>query len=89
MILTEEEARTKWCPMVRASAVAYVDGGTDDFDNRGKTTLTPKSACCIASECMMWQWANDENDEPLYDKKSLGGGHFDNAPMGYCGLTSK
>ena len=94
MILTEEQARTKWCPAARFGEVFGPDQGTAAalaYNRSGvnKEMVIPRTCRCIASECMMWQWANDENGEPLYNKKSLGGGHFDNAPMGYCGLTSK
>jgi hypothetical protein len=47
--MTEEEARTKWCPMSRVSLtkgeVGYnrVDGG-----------IPSEYATCIGSDCMMW-----------------------------------
>jgi len=53
--MTEEEARTKWCPMVRfqigpvnSSAwqgVAYTNRGAE-FD--------PAACRCIASDCALW-----------------------------------
>lgn len=53
--MTEEEARTKWCPFVRIGN--YLSGGSlnraanGDIDNAMK---------CIASECMGWRWINAE-----------------------------
>lgn len=53
--MTEQEARTKWCPMSRVSLtkgeVGYnrVDGG-----------IPSEYATCIGSDCMMWEWAEEE-----------------------------
>jgi len=49
--MTEEEARTKWCPQIRWTS--HGEGYSDPFENRG-------SNCnCIASDCMMWRWNRD------------------------------
>jgi hypothetical protein len=55
--MTEEEAKTKWCPMVRFQI------GTNDatwqgnaYTNRGEVLSPPESVMCIASDCMMWRW---------------------------------
>jgi len=49
---SEEESRTKWCPMIRNSY-----GGNCQND-------TPKISygnyCCIASDCMMWKQYSSE-----------------------------
>lgn len=45
MLLTEEEAKEKWCPQVRL--------GNDIGCNKNPNH---KSGCsCVASECMMWR----------------------------------
>lgn len=48
MILTEEEARTKWCP--HRGVPPSTSGGyiTSNHDERVADTM------CIASNCMMW-----------------------------------
>ena len=46
MILTEKEAWTKWCPIVRTSFYAR-----DPMNHRG--------AHCIASNCMAWRWQSE------------------------------
>lgn len=81
--MTEDEAKTKWCPMSRVvsgdkeagvvSAVAF-----NRTMNVGTVPVEigyPKGACCIGSGCMMWRWG----------KPSMGPGYPDH---GYCGLAS-
>ena len=45
--MTEEEAKTKWCPMVR------IDGSNMSMNiDDGKADLLPT---CVGSDCMMWR----------------------------------
>ena len=75
--MTEDEARKKWCPMVRWTSHDCEAKYADPFENRGE-------ACnCIASECMMWQW---EKGTAIVD----GGLQADvQLDIGYCGLAGK
>ena len=52
--MTEEEAKTKWCPHIRFVVNASIIG------NRFNTFYAPynKDCKCIASKCMMWLPAN-------------------------------
>lgn len=43
--MTEDDAKTKWCPMYQVS-------GADGYNNRDDVPGYPK---CIASDCMMWR----------------------------------
>jgi len=52
VILSEEEAKTKWCPMVR-----YSQNFNDLTSNRPGEYDHPY---CMASDCMMWRWENQE-----------------------------
>ncbi len=51
--MKEEDAKQKWCPMVRCAA------GIEDNNaaNCGETieNRNPPFARCIGSECMMWR----------------------------------
>jgi len=72
--MTEDEAKTKWCPHARElgdGAVSY------NRDYNGKATR----ARCLGSGCMAWQWIDRmtaTDDE--YEFKSVRIG-------GFCGLT--
>lgn len=66
MILTEEKAKEKWCPAVRCKAT----GTTYSPQNCGFQDRNPKHSRCIGSQCMMWNWKND--DEPRKGFCSLG-----------------
>ena len=48
--MTEEEAKTKWCPMARQM---FNYGGTF---NREVDGAAPTDCRCLASGCMMWRW---------------------------------
>jgi hypothetical protein len=59
--MTEDEARTKWCPQARAwEAGAAV--------NRSPTTqrVEPETRC-IASDCMMWRWGRHTTGDDAGD----------------------
>ena len=43
--MTEKEAKTKWCPMIRKYGI---------IEREGKWIKE-----CIASECMMWRWETE------------------------------
>ena len=57
--MTEDDARTKWCPMVR-----YMDFEGGIINNRGQYLVGsfPNTMECIASDCMM---GCDKNGEWL------------------------
>lgn len=78
MILTEQEAKEKWCPQ-----------GHYHKEDYAKETATPK---CAASGCMMWRWYNTEEVEymgfttyPILNITKLSKDQW----TGYCGLAGK
>jgi hypothetical protein len=74
--MTENEAKTKWCPMAR---VAYC--GTHSFAaNRMWPDIALETAMCIASDCMMWNYVHPEY---------VTGKDVDGDLQGYCGLARK
>lgn len=46
--MKEEEAKTKWCPLVRRAG----EYGNADADGLQRPTK------CVGSACMMWRWSS-------------------------------
>jgi hypothetical protein len=81
--MTEEEAKTKWCPHVRYAAFMRNDSGKIEAigaynraaDKDGLPVL-PGDARCIGSACMMWRWSS------YYEAPAKN-------ELGFCGLSGK
>jgi hypothetical protein len=87
--MTEEQARTKWCPMTRnlssfvwKTSHEYI---TKEIENIGS---------CIASDCMVWrrieidavQVSKVNTEHPEWTGQQC----YDSLPQrGYCGLGGK
>jgi hypothetical protein len=73
--MTEDEAKTKWCPMttpfVTAPQIVSQEGGFN----------------CIGSDCMMWR-ATDNECRPQAQLPS-DASVPKSFPAGYCGLAGK
>lgn len=77
MILTEDEAREKWCPFARSVRWERQDEkidlpGSPVVANREPLGDEDGGCLCIASNCMSWRVSR------FFDK-----------PGGYCGLAGK
>jgi hypothetical protein len=86
--MTEEEAKTKWCPFVRAGSAL---GGY--LSNRIEGNGVP-STLCIGSACMAWRWGamytfgtewNPNTGQPQAFPESM----KVSTTEGYCGLAGK
>jgi len=53
--MTEEEAKTKWCPFVRAVSVDSGHSAANRIALPKEAVALPVSARCIASACMAWR----------------------------------
>lgn len=96
--MTEDEAKTKWCPMAREILVASCDE-TRPAHNRVEvitSTLDRKiiESLCIGSRCMMWCW--NKTAKPIPQGLSLATmaklkayPEMQNTDSGYCGLSGK
>jgi hypothetical protein len=82
-MLTEKQAREKWCPHSRDSST----GGNRARFGAQEALQYEAEACadfpCIASACMAWRWAGWEIDpksgRPIVSKPVAG----------YCGLAGE
>lgn len=72
--MTENEAKTKWCPMTRYRTVK---SSKLHQDTVGMSNLPTGTGKCIGSDCMAWRWKPRE--VPLNEKYH----------EGYCGLAGK
>lgn len=52
--MTEDEAKTKWCPMARAWAEGN-DGHAASINRQYQRGKPDIDCYCIASDCMMWR----------------------------------
>ena len=73
--MTEEEAKTKWCPFVRQA-----QNGTIWSSNRWGDSRNPQPCRCIASECMAWRWRLEREEGATIDtpkRAPTTDGHFE------------
>lgn len=100
MLLTEEQARAKWCPHARTSW-----DGSPTYNRDSRVGTLPPSTLCVASECMSWRWARypsvtldceEEADfgakyhDDAYVRRELPNGFIQYTPNnGFCGIAGK
>jgi len=80
-VMTEDEARTKWCPFARVIHFHDNDhqGIAPAAGNRGCHGYPKPEARCIASDCMAWRWGSDVTVGKFKTQR-------ENC-HGYCGLA--
>ena len=100
--MTEDEAKTKWCPFVRAIGAVSDDAAANRWpadpdgesdDSFGLDSSGQPHALCIASQCMAWRWA--VRPRVAIERLAVIGtdGEFVERPKtvdagsGYCGLA--
>ena len=85
-LLTEEEAKTKWCPLVRvAEAQAVGDFKISLAINRDVSLGEKRPRFkCIASSCMMWRKMPRHNWN-----NQLSQWEVQTNDTGFCGLAGK
>jgi len=61
--MTEDQARTKWCPMYRLVAAGETQSSYNSiYMGEGQISMPTK---CIASDCMMWRWTVGERSHKI------------------------
>lgn len=73
MILTEEEAKTKWCPEVRTGLNAGMAVNRHVADAPGAIDGVYDETRCRGSACMAWRWHNDGLSDYPPDTKGFCG----------------
>lgn len=75
MILNEDEAKTKVCPVMSGPAAVAEVGSWIEKTN------------CLASGCMAWRWLDRKSPKELEARKSwpLIPNTNEEPPVGYCG----
>ena len=85
--MTEDEAKTKWCPHVRLTATGDPVNGGEWSTNRADQEIGLETVSCIGSECMAWRrfkiGQHQESCGPQGGYKTV----VDYE--GYCGLAGK
>jgi len=82
MILTEEQAKKKWCPF---AMVPEHNEQSDPSRNRWASGDQLKTANCIASMCMAWRWEMTPNEA----SSATNAKQIKIQGTGYCGLAGK
>lgn len=89
MLVTTDEALTKWCPHLQVFAPG--PGGypmnrwTSDNPTGLNHMIDDKGFCCIADKCMQWRWAYKHNEAVMQDPNVI----YKGEPQGYCGLAGR
>ena len=104
MLMTEEEARQKWCPFARdmlsagGNRMAYGGGAEDEPESEdcARQFAAEMAAAhpCIASDCMAWRWGECYGRATELEAKGYRGEAAQKNPRGqtrpgYCGLAGK
>lgn len=83
--MTEDEAKTKWCPHVRHTALPMSNGDAAVYDNRSSEVAFHVVGCCIASDCMAWRWHPNWGNSPENPDACI-----ELPPIeGFCGLAGR
>lgn len=90
MLLTEEEAKKRWCPHTRMATQTsdkvfnrvWVE--EDKAKNQDGYMWRGPGVCCIASTCMAWNWASEK---ALRDIDLITSDIEAESRTGYCGLS--
>ncbi len=101
--MTEEEAKTKWCPMANVTVQSTEGKKGWPLGNRVRPDGNPANIgeCfrCIGSACMMWRQGIKRNPDwqPRHQMIAYSPTHLDDEPdpyvmdseRGYCGIAGR
>ena len=87
--MTEDEAKTKWCPFARVSLHDGEAIGNHAANRFPVNTGGEMYSRCIGSECMAWRWKYVLPDESTELGMNAHKTDSDGNWLGYCGLAGK
>ncbi len=80
--MTEDEAKTRWCPFTRLLTEA---GTGNRVMNKDMLAISDIATNCIGSQCMAFRWRTS----PAQAAEVNARGNAGATPDGYCGLAGK
>ena len=81
--MTEAEAKTKWCPMVRLENVTPAWHKKQASEPGLTASYTP---LCLGSDCMMWRTTYQQRLDPAFPELDSVAKLIE---VGFCGLAGK
>lgn len=90
--MTEEEAKTKWCPFVRHAytPMQFETNPTAISINRCVEKDKQAEGCsCIGSQCMAWRWILAPQQTVSFNEESANPKAGSYVAIGYCGLVGR
>ena len=91
-MITEDEARQKWCPLARvwAAGEMHPNGANrfvsdSDHTPEKHTEAFVKGTTCMASACMAWRWDWENARTREISRKGEGMEVVTQPTHGYCG----
>lgn len=80
-VMTEDEAKGKWCPFARGSYYATTSV------NRDQCGAAWGGAQCLANGCAAWRWAWSDDWREVEGSDGLASQRLPSSTHGYCGLA--
>lgn len=78
MLMSEQDAKTKWCPHARSiDWETFRDGEKPVSANRHEDGAPHRNCLCLASGCANWAWGNSLIESELTTLR------------GFCGLAGR
>ena len=59
--MTEDEAKTKWCPQAAVTNASVATGGASRVQYPDGKSLPAKGSRCYASDCMAWRTTSSQH----------------------------
>lgn len=93
--MTEDEAKTKWCPFARVLENGSLGNGNNRVQEKtGSEVRAPIASFCLGSTCMAWrtrhQWMDNAQESPdwvSYAPYAFEPGPGQEREDGFCGLA--